>query len=85
VVDTVGHLKGMVTDGDLRRFIASGGVAQKIEDVMTRSPLTVAPEMLAAAVLRTMNERKVTAIFVVSESRPVGLIHMHDLLKAGVA
>lgn len=85
VVDTIGHLKGIVTDGDLRRFIASGGVASKIEDVMTKSPLTVAPETLAAAVLRTMNERKVTALFVVSEGRPVGLIHMHDLLKAGVA
>ena len=85
VVDTIGHLKGIVTDGDLRRFIASGGVATKIEDVMTKSPLTVAPETLAAAVLRTMNERKVTALFVVSEGRPIGLIHMHDLLKAGVA
>ena len=85
VVDTIGHLKGIVTDGDLRRFIASGGVATKIEDVMTKSPLTVAPETLAAAVLRTMNERKVTALFVLSEGRPIGLIHMHDLLKAGVA
>jgi arabinose-5-phosphate isomerase len=85
VVDTIGHLKGIVTDGDLRRFIASGGAASKIEDVMTKSPLTAAPETLAATVLRTMNERKVTAIFVVSEGRPVGLIHMHDLLKAGVA
>jgi arabinose-5-phosphate isomerase len=85
VVDTVGHLKGIVTDGDLRRFISSGGVASKIEDVMTRSPMTVAPETLAAAVLRTMNERKITTLFVVAEERPIGLVHMHDLLKAGVA
>lgn len=85
VVDTIGHLKGIVTDGDLRRFIASGGAATVIEDVMTRSPLTVKPDTLAAQVLRTMNDRKITQIFVLDGERPVGLIHMHDLLKAGVA
>jgi len=85
VVDTIGHLKGIVTDGDLRRFIATGGVATRIEDVMTRSPLTVAPDTLAAEVLRTMNDRKITQIFVLDGDRPVGLVHMHDLLKAGVA
>jgi arabinose-5-phosphate isomerase len=85
VVDTIGHLKGIVTDGDLRRFIASGGVATRIEDVMTRSPLTFAPDTLAAEVLRTMNDRKITQIFVVDAGRPVGLIHMHDLLKSGLA
>ncbi len=85
VVDTIGHLKGIVTDGDLRRFIASDANATKIEDVMTKSPITVAPDTLAAAVLRTMNDRKITALFVVSDNRPVGIIHMHDLLKAGVA
>jgi arabinose-5-phosphate isomerase len=85
VVDTIGHLKGIVTDGDLRRFIASGGAATVIEDVMTRSPLTVKPDTLAAQVLRTMNDRKITQIFVLDGERPVGLVHMHDLLKAGVA
>jgi arabinose-5-phosphate isomerase len=85
VVDTIGHLKGIVTDGDLRRFIASGGAATVIEDVMTRSPLTVKPDTLAAQVLRTMNDRKITQIFVLDGEQPVGLVHMHDLLKAGVA
>ncbi len=85
VVDMAGGLQGIVTDGDLRRFIASGGTATHIEDVMTRSPWTVGPETLAAAVLKTMNDRKITQIFVVADSRPVGLVHLHDLLKAGVA
>jgi arabinose-5-phosphate isomerase len=85
VVDAIGHLKGVVTDGDLRRFIASGNQATHIEDVMTKSPLTVAPDALAASVLKTMNDRKITQIFVVADNRPVGLVHMHDLLRAGVA
>jgi arabinose-5-phosphate isomerase len=85
VVDTVGHLKGIVTDGDLRRSIAAGLTPVKIEDVMTRSPQVVAPDTLAASVLRTMNERKITTLFVVENTLPVGLVHMHDLLKAGAA
>lgn len=85
VVDSIGHLKGVVTDGDLRRFIASGAAAERIEDVMTRSPLTVTPDTLAPSVLRKMNERKITQVFVVSNEFPVGLVHLHDLLRAGVA
>lgn len=87
VVDTIGHLKGVVTDGDLRRYILSGGTASKIEDVMTREPKTVGREELAGEVLRRMNqsERKFTQIFVVDGGMPVGILHMHDLLKAGVA
>ena len=52
---------------------------------MTRAPRTVEPASLAADVLRTMNERKITQMFVVDAGKPVGLIHMHDLLKAGLA
>jgi arabinose-5-phosphate isomerase len=85
VVDVIGHLKGVVTDGDLRRYIASGALAERIEDVMTRNPFTVEPDTLAPSVLRTMNERKITQVFVVSASFPVGLVHLHDLLRAGVA
>jgi arabinose-5-phosphate isomerase len=52
---------------------------------MTRAPRTVERLSLAADVLRTMNERKITQMFVVDAGKPVGLIHMHDLLKAGLA
>ena len=52
---------------------------------MTKSPLTATPDMLAADVLRTMNERKITQMFVLDGGKPAGLIHMHDLLKAGLA
>ena len=51
---------------------------------MTESPQTVPPDMLAAAVLGLMNERKITAMFVLEEDKPVGIIHIHDLLRAGI-
>jgi arabinose-5-phosphate isomerase len=85
VVDAGGQLRGVVTDGDLRRFLVSGATARRIEDVMTREPMTVGPDELAANILRTLNERKRTHMFVVNQGKPVGLIHMHDLLKAGLA
>jgi arabinose-5-phosphate isomerase len=85
VVDAGGQLRGVVTDGDLRRFLLSGATARRIEDVMTHTPMAVAPDELAANILRTLNERKRTHMFVVEQGRPVGLIHMHDLLKAGLA
>jgi arabinose-5-phosphate isomerase len=78
-------LAGIVTDGDLRRYLTSGKAASVIDDVMNRTPLTASPDQLAADVLRTMNERKITQIFIVDAGKPVGIIHMHDLLKSGLA
>jgi len=80
-----GKLAGLVTDGDLRRYLTSGKTVATIDEVMTKAPRTAEPTSLAADVLRTMNERKITQIFVVDGGKPVGLIHMHDLLKAGLA
>jgi arabinose-5-phosphate isomerase len=85
VTNPDGTLAGLVTDGDLRRHLTSGKSVVTIDDVMTRAPRTVEPNALAADVLRTMNERKITQMFVVDAGKPVGLIHMHDLLKAGLA
>jgi arabinose-5-phosphate isomerase len=85
VTNPDGMLAGIVTDGDLRRHLTSGKTAATIDDVMTLAPRTAEPGSLAADVLRTMNERKITQMFVVDAGKPVGLIHMHDLLKAGLA
>ena len=85
VVAKDGSLAGIVTDGDLRRYLTSGKTVATIDEVMTKSPRTAAPESLAADILRTMNERKITQIFVLDGGKPVGLIHMHDLLKSGLA
>jgi len=85
VTSSDGKLAGIVTDGDLRRYLTSGKTAAIIDDVMNRTPLTASPDQLAADVLRTMNERKITQIFVVEAGKPAGIIHMHDLLKSGLA
>ena len=85
VVDSKGHLIGMLTDGDLRRVVATGVVPDIIDDAMTKTPLVVECNTLAASVLQTMNTKKITQIFVVDQHHAVGIIHMHDILKAGLA
>ena len=83
VVDAEGRLAGLITDGDLRRHM-DGLLTHTAEQVMTRSPLTIAPGALAAEALKIMNERRITVLFVVQDQRPVGILHVHDLLRAGV-
>jgi len=85
VTDRSGRLSGLVTDGDLRRHIAGGMKALTVDEVMTRAPVTETADTLAASVLRRMHEKKITQMFITDSGRPVGLIHMHDLLKAGLA
>lgn len=85
VVDGEGRLTGVISDGDIRRSI-DGLMAKTAGDVATRTPKTVPPEMLAAEALAVMNDRKVTALVVVdADGRPVGLLRLHVLLKAGLA
>jgi arabinose-5-phosphate isomerase len=84
VVDAEGRLLGVVTDGDLRRAFQRGFVDRPVAEAMTRSPLVAAPEERAADLLALMNARLVTALFVVEEERPIGIVHLHDLLRAGV-
>jgi arabinose-5-phosphate isomerase len=80
-----GRLVGIVTDGDLRRHMSGNLLEQTVEAVMTPAPYTIAPEALAAEALEQLNSYKITALFVVDASgRPVGLVHIHDLLRHGV-
>ncbi|ENZ82492.1 MULTISPECIES: KpsF/GutQ family sugar-phosphate isomerase [Caulobacter] len=83
VVDDAGRLSGLITDGDLRRHM-DGLLTHTAGEVMTRGPLTIGPQALAAEALKLMNERRVTVLFVVEDARPVGIVHVHDLLRAGV-
>ncbi len=85
ITDAAGKLVGIVTDGDLRRHMNDGLVGRRASEVMTSRPRTVAPDALAAQALRVMNERKITSLFVVESGRPVGILHIHDCLRAGVA
>ena len=85
VVEADGRLAGIVTDGDLRRNLRPDLNALPVEAVMSRTPRTVAPDALLAQALEIQESAKVTALIVVENGRPVGLVHYLDLLRAGVA
>jgi arabinose-5-phosphate isomerase len=83
VHDQAGQLNGLITDGDLRRHM-DGLLGLTAEQVMTAKPRTIGPDMLAAEALRLMNQWRITVLFVVQDGKPVGILHIHDLLRAGV-
>jgi arabinose-5-phosphate isomerase len=85
VIEADGALVGIITDGDLRRHMHDHLLAQAVDEVMTASPKTIRPDQLAAEALELLNAKKVTALFVVENRKPVGLVHVHDLLRIGVA
>ena len=89
VTEADGTLVGIITDGDLRRHMERELVDRRARDVMTPTPKTVAPDMLAAEALAVMNgpKRKVTCLFVVDaeqSAKPIGILHVHDCLRAGL-
>jgi arabinose-5-phosphate isomerase len=85
VTDAVGNLSGIITDGDLRRHL-DGLLSRTAGEVMTKDPRTIGPEALAGEALALMNERKITCLLVTGEdgSRAIGILHVHDCLRAGV-
>ncbi len=83
VVDHSGQLMGIVTDGDLRRHIGANLFGLTANAIMTASPKTTGRNILAAEAMRRMNEWKVTCVFVVEDGKPIGIIRMHDILRAG--
>jgi len=85
VLDAKGKLAGVVTDGDLRRHMGDNLLRATAGSIMTRSPKTVAPTLLASAALEMLNASRITAIFVVDKGRPVGIVHVHDFLNVGAA
>jgi arabinose-5-phosphate isomerase len=86
VIDADGKLTGVVTDGDLRRKLGAGWGGRVARDVMTRDPRRIAPDALAAEALEMVNRLRVTALIVAdADDKPVGLVHVHDLLALGVA
>jgi len=85
ITDTNSKLVGIITDGDLRRHMRNNLLDALVDDVMTRSPKTVRPDQLISETLDILNSLKVTALFAVEAGKPVGVIHVHDLLRAGAA
>jgi arabinose-5-phosphate isomerase len=87
ITDGLGRLVGIITDGDLRRAMGPDLLTRPAGEVMTTSPRTIGPEALAAEALHVMNarERPITSLFVVDTAgRAVGVLHVHDLLRAGI-
>ena len=87
VEDERGMATGIFTDGDLRRLLEDRGVdslSLPIEEVMTRDPRTISPDRLAAEAMHIMEEREISCLVVTEEGRATGIIHIHELLKAGV-
>jgi arabinose-5-phosphate isomerase len=85
ITDGRGSLVGIITDGDLRRHMRNDLLDAHVDDVMTRGPKTVRPDQLLSETLEILNTMKVTALFAVEAGKPIGIIHVHDLLRAGAA
>jgi arabinose-5-phosphate isomerase len=85
ILDGRGLLTGIITDGDLRRHMRNDLLNAHVDDVMTRSPKSVRPDQLLSETLDILNSMKVTALFAVEAGKPVGIIHVHDLLRTGAA
>ena len=87
IVDGSGALVGIVTDGDLRRGLMKDLLNRRVEEVMNAAPRTFSPDTLVGEALAMMNtaDRPFTVLFVVEDRRPVGIVHMHDFLRLGVA
>jgi arabinose-5-phosphate isomerase len=86
VTDAAGRLVGIVTDGDLRRHMGDTMLRAPVDKVMNRQPKTIRPQALAAEALGRMNQDAITSLFAVdAERRPLGILHIHDCLRAGIA
>lgn len=85
VLDDNGQLAGMVTDGDLRRNLSDDLLTRSVDQVMTKDPKTLSPDILVPTAIEMLNSASITSIFVVENKLPVGLLHMHDFLRVGVA
>lgn len=86
IVDDNNVLIGLITDGDLRRHMNVNLLSSTVDEIMTHNPKTIAPDILAVEAVRLMNEKKITNFFVIDEQgHPLGLLHLHRCLQAGVA
>jgi arabinose-5-phosphate isomerase len=85
IVDARGQIVGIVTDGDLRRHMRPDLMTALVDDVMTKNPKTIGRDLLASEALEILNSSKITALIVTDAKKPVGIVHLHDILRAGVA
>ncbi len=84
-VNDIGELTGILTDGDLRRCLSATVLEKKAVELMTRNPKTVSKDFMVSEVIKIMNTNKITNLIVEENKKPIGVIHIHDLLNIGVA
>jgi len=85
IIDVRGLIAGIITDGDLRRQMRPDLITAVVDEVMTTNPKTIDRDTLAGEALEVLNSAKITTLIVTDAGRPVGILHLHDLLRAGVA
>ncbi len=85
IVDADGLLAGIITDGDLARNLDRNLGSLVVDDIMTRTPKTIDPDMLTGEAIAILDENRISALVVVEDGKPVGVVHFHDLLRIGVA
>ena len=87
IINDKNELIGMITDGDLRRWMSPDLITEKVVKVMTRNPRTIEHDMLIAEAVNVMNNtgRGITNLFVVEDKKPIGIVHIHDCLRAGAS
>ncbi len=84
VIDETMQICGIITDGDIRRHMNANLITNKVKSVMTQNPVEISSEMLAAEALSIMSKKKITSLVVASNGKLEGILHIHDLLRAGV-
>ena len=84
VEEAAGTLIGIMTDGDLRRHMGPDLLQRNVREIMTANPYTIRPQALVGEAIAFMNSRRINVLFVVDGVEPVGIVHMHDLVRAGV-
>jgi arabinose-5-phosphate isomerase len=85
IVDDNGLLAGIITDGDLARNLDRNLGGMAVDEIMTRTPKTVDPDALTVEAMAILEEKRISALVVVEDGKPVGIVHFHDLLRIGVA
>ena len=85
ITDAQNRLVGIITDGDLRRNLDNDLLARRVDDVMTPNPRSITPDELVASAIEILNAAAITALIVAEDGHPVGVVHMHDLLRIGAA
>ena len=80
LTDSSGNLIGIITDGDLRRYLSGNILEKTAKSIMTRDPITISGDLLVSDAIAIMNDKKITCLFIVDGKIPIGIVHLHDLL-----